>query len=63
MFLNEGEKENFLKREREMEKKRENGAPWNVLNEGEKENKRSGVEIVDTCVEEKNKKKEMKMYG
>ena len=27
------------------------------LNEGEKENKRRGVEIVDTCVEEKNNKK------
>ena len=26
-------------------------------NEGEKENKRRGVEIVDTCVEEKKKKK------
>ena len=49
MFLNEGEKENFLiadrvlesskererEREREMEKERENGAPWNDLNEGE----------------------------
>ena len=70
MFLNEGEKENFLiaervlessKRERERERERENGAPWNVLNEGEKENKRRGVEIVDTCVEEKNKKKKMKL--
>ena len=70
MFLNEGEKENFLiakrvlesskKREREREKERENRAPWNVLNEGEKENKRRGVEIVDTCVEEKNKKKKKK---
>ena len=29
-------------------------------NEGEKENKRRGVEIVDTCVEEKNKKKKKK---
>ena len=44
MFLNEGEKENFLitervlgssKRERERERERENGAPWNILNEGE----------------------------
>ena len=73
MFLNEGEKENFLivkrvlesskkrERKRELEKERENGAPWNVLNEGEKENKRRGVEIVDTCVEEKNKKKKKKM--
>ena len=73
MFLNEGEKENFLivkrvlesskkrERKRELEKERENGAPWNVLNEGEKENKRRGVEIVDTCVEEKNKKKKMKL--
>ena len=26
-------------------------------NEGEKENKRRGVEIVDTCAAEKNKKK------
>ena len=43
-----------------MEKERENGAPWNVLNEGEKEIKRRGVEIVDTCVEEKNKKKKRK---
>ena len=69
MFLNEGEKENFLiakrvlesskkrERERELKKERENGDPWNVLNEGEKENKRRGVEIVDTCVEEKKKKK------
>ena len=40
-----------------MKKERENGDPWNVLNEGEKENKRRGVEIVDTCVEEKKKKK------
>ena len=72
MFMNEGEMENFLiakrvlesskkrERERELEKERENGAPWNVLNEGEKENKRRGVEIVDTCVEEKNKKKKKK---
>ena len=29
-----------------------------LFNEGEMENKRRGVEIVDTCVEEKNKKKE-----
>ena len=51
MFLNEGENENFLiaervlesskkrererERERELEKERENGAPWNVLNDGE----------------------------
>ena len=49
MFLNEGEHENFLiaervlesskkrerERERELEKERENGAPWNVLNDGE----------------------------
>ena len=72
MFLNEGEKENFLiagrvlessKREREREReragerKRERSSS-NVLNEGEKENKRRGVEIVVyTCVEEKNKKK------
>ena len=41
MFLNEGEKENFLIAERvlesskERERERENGAPWNVLNEGE----------------------------
>ena len=31
-----------------------------LFNEGEMENKRRGVEIVDTCVEEKNKKKKMK---
>ena len=48
MFLNEGEKENFLiaervlesskkekRKERERERERENGAPWNDLNEGE----------------------------
>ena len=62
IFLSQREFWNQVKeRERELEKERENGAPWNVLNEGEKENKRRGVEIVDTCVEEKNKKKKMKL--
>ena len=63
------------KREREREswrKKRENESCWNVLEcEGEKENKkrvRVGRDRLDTCVEEKNKKKEnekkeMKTYG
>ena len=63
IFLSQREFWNQVKereRERELEKERENGAPWNVLNEGEKENKRRGVEIVDTCVEEKNKKKKRK---
>ena len=30
------------------------------MNEGEKENKRRGVEIVDTCVEEKKRKRKKK---
>ena len=58
-FWNQVKKKKKREREgeRELEKERENGAPWNVLNEGEKENKRRWVEIMDTCVEEKNKKK------
>ena len=34
---------------------------WKFLNEEEKENKRRGIEIRTTCVEEKKKKK--KTYG
>ena len=68
MFLNEGEKENFLITERVLEsskknknKKKREGvgerkSSWNVLNEGEKESKRGGRDS-GQCVEEKKKKK------
>ena len=72
MFLNEGEKENFLITERVLEsskkkeKKREGAgerkrewSSWNVLNEGEKESKRGGRDS-GQCVEEKKKKKKKK---
>ena len=67
IFLSQREFWNQVKRERERERERESwrkkermelpGMFWMRENEGEKENKRRGVEIVDTCVEEKNKKK------
>ena len=74
MFLNEGEKENFLitervlesskkkrkKREKELEKERAPGTFWWMReNEGEKESKR-GVEIVDNVCRRKKRKKEKK---
>ena len=72
MFLNEGERENFLitqrvlesskKKEREREGAGERKSSWNVLmNEGEKESKR-GVEIVDNVWRRKRKKRR-KTYG
>ena len=71
MFLNKGEKENFLITERVLESSKERerermelpGTFWMRENEGEKENKRKGVEIVDTCVEEKKKRKRNETYG
>ena len=69
MFLNEGEKENFLITERVLEsskkkeKKREGAGErkrdWssqNVLNEGEKENKRGGRDSGHVCRGEKKNK-------
>ena len=75
MFLNEGEKENFLitervlesskkkkkKRERELEKERAPGTLWWMgENEEEKEGKR-GVEILDNVWRRKKKEQEIKL--
>ena len=64
IFLSQREFWNQVKkkkkeRERELEKERENGAPG-TLNEGEKESKRGGRDS-GQCVEEKKKKKEIKL--
>ena len=57
----ERKRERERERERELEKERENEAPWNVLNEGEKENKRrGGRDSGHVCGGEKQEKKKRK---
>ena len=84
MFLNEGEKENFLiresfgiklkkkKRKKEEEEEEERNRErecWMKprtflnLNEGDKENKRRGIETRTTCGGEKQEEKKKKTYG